>query len=167
MLAFIHAQLCPTLCDPRDCSLPRTSVHGILQAKILDWVAISYSKGSCWPRNWTHIPYVSYIDSSFFNISITREAQLVSKFFVLFIHAPSVSEFLVHNKYSTNTNQWVNRLINELVKLFSKEQNLQINKTWNHGNYLFTLHVTSVFSLCLYKDFFNLPFIWIFWALTI
>ena len=35
------AQLCPTLCNPMDCSLPGSSVHGILQARILEWVAIS------------------------------------------------------------------------------------------------------------------------------
>ena len=38
-------QLCPTLCDPMDCSLPGSSVHGILQARILKWVAISFSRG--------------------------------------------------------------------------------------------------------------------------
>ena len=37
------AQLCPTLCDPVDCSLPGSSVHGILQARILEWVAIPFS----------------------------------------------------------------------------------------------------------------------------
>ena len=39
-------QLCLTLCDPMDCSLPGSSVHGILQARILEWLAISYSRGS-------------------------------------------------------------------------------------------------------------------------
>ena len=38
------AQLCPILCDPMDCSLPAFSVHGILQARMLEWVAISYSR---------------------------------------------------------------------------------------------------------------------------
>ena len=37
------AQLCPTLCDPMDCSLPGSSLHGILQARVLEWVAISFS----------------------------------------------------------------------------------------------------------------------------
>ena len=37
-------QSCPTLCDPMDCSLPGFSVHGILQARTLEWVAISFSK---------------------------------------------------------------------------------------------------------------------------
>ena len=38
------AQSCPTLCDPMDCSLPGSSIHGILQARILEWIAISFSK---------------------------------------------------------------------------------------------------------------------------
>ena len=41
-----HAQSCPTLCDPMDCSLPGSSVHGILQARILEWVATPSSRGS-------------------------------------------------------------------------------------------------------------------------
>ena len=41
----VHAQLCPILCDPMDCSPPGSSVHKILQARVLEWVAISYSRG--------------------------------------------------------------------------------------------------------------------------
>ena len=41
------------LCDPTDCSLPGSSVHGISQARILEWVAISFSRGSSWPRDQT------------------------------------------------------------------------------------------------------------------
>ena len=44
-------QSCPTLCDPMDCSLPGSSVHRILQARILEWVAISYYRGSSQPRD--------------------------------------------------------------------------------------------------------------------
>ena len=44
-------QSCLTLCDPMDCSLPGSSVHGISQARILEWVAISYSRVSSWPRD--------------------------------------------------------------------------------------------------------------------
>ena len=54
-------QLCTALCDPMDCSPSGSSVHGILQARILEWVAIPFSKGSSWPRDRTHISYVSYI----------------------------------------------------------------------------------------------------------
>ena len=43
------------LLRPMDCSPPRSSVHGILQARILEWVAISFSRGSSQPRNWTWV----------------------------------------------------------------------------------------------------------------
>ena len=44
------AQSCPTLCDPMDCSLPTSSVYGILQARILEWIDIPFSRGSSRPR---------------------------------------------------------------------------------------------------------------------
>ena len=47
------AQSCPTLCDPMVCSPPGSSVHGILQARILKWVALPFSRGPSWPRDWT------------------------------------------------------------------------------------------------------------------
>ena len=50
-----------SLCDPTDCSLPGSSVHGIFQARIMEWVAISYSKGSSRSRDRTCIPWVSWI----------------------------------------------------------------------------------------------------------
>ena len=51
-------QSCPTLCDPMDYSMPDSSVLGIFQARILEWVAISFSRGSSWPRDWTsHLHY--------------------------------------------------------------------------------------------------------------
>ena len=52
-------QSCLTLCDPMDCSLPGSSVLGILQARILEWVAMPSSRGSSQPRDRTHISYVS------------------------------------------------------------------------------------------------------------
>ena len=55
------AQLCPTLCNPMDCSLPGSTARWIFQARILKWVAISYAKGSFWPRHRTHIFCISYI----------------------------------------------------------------------------------------------------------
>ena len=55
-------QVCLTLCDPMDHSPPSSSVHGIFQARILEWVAISFSKGSSWPRDWTRVFCVSCTD---------------------------------------------------------------------------------------------------------
>ena len=57
----MSAQWCLTLCDPLDCSPPRSSVHGIFQARILEWVAISCSRGSSWSRDQPHISWVSCI----------------------------------------------------------------------------------------------------------
>ena len=51
-------QSCQTLCDPIDCSLPGSSVHGIFQARILDWVAIFFSRGSSWPRDLAQISLI-------------------------------------------------------------------------------------------------------------
>ena len=48
------AQSCPTLCDPVDCSPPGSSAHGILQSRILEWVAISFSRGSSRPHELQH-----------------------------------------------------------------------------------------------------------------
>ena len=50
------AQSCPTLCDTMDCSLPGFAVRGILQARILEWVTISFSRGSSQPRDQTRSP---------------------------------------------------------------------------------------------------------------
>ena len=64
------AQSCPTLCDPMDCSLPGSSVHGIFQAIVLEWIAISFSRGSSQPRGQTR---VSRIVDWRFTIWATRE----------------------------------------------------------------------------------------------
>ena len=53
MCVFLVVQSCPTLCLLMDCNLPGSSVHGILQARILEWVAIPFSRQSSWPRDWT------------------------------------------------------------------------------------------------------------------
>ena len=59
--ALVCAQSCTALCNPTDCSPLSSSVHGILQAKILEWVAISSSRRSSWPRDLTHVSCVSCI----------------------------------------------------------------------------------------------------------
>ena len=54
-LTLCDAQSCLTLCDPMDCSLPGSSVRGILQARILEWVAFPLSRGSFQPRDQTQV----------------------------------------------------------------------------------------------------------------
>ena len=55
------AKSCLTLCNPVDCSLPGSSAHGILQARILEWVVMPSFRGSTQPRNWTQVSYISCI----------------------------------------------------------------------------------------------------------
>ena len=81
-------QLFLTLCNPVDCSPPGFSVHGILQARILEWIAISSSRGSSWPRDEIR---VSCTANGFFTTWTTREAPMQVKFIL-------VTNFL---KYST------------------------------------------------------------------
>ena len=68
-------QSCPTLCDPMDCSLPGSSLHGILQARVLEWVAISFSRGSSQLRDQTG---VSRIPGRLFNLWATREEVYIN-----------------------------------------------------------------------------------------
>ena len=62
------------LCDPMDCNPAGSSVHEILQARILEWVAISFSRGSSQPRDWTQ---VSLIVGKFFTVRATGEATII------------------------------------------------------------------------------------------
>ena len=57
----VRAQSCPTLCDLMDHNPPGSSVHGILQARILEGVAISFSRASSWPWDWAHVSCASFI----------------------------------------------------------------------------------------------------------
>ena len=72
-----ESRSCSVMSDswqPHDCSLLGSSVHGILQARVPEWLAIPFSRASSWPRDWTH---VSCIAGRFFTVWITREAQLL------------------------------------------------------------------------------------------
>ena len=76
LIRCVHAQLCLTLCNPMDCSPPGSSVHGTLQARIVEWVAISFSGGSSWPRDGTHIPWVSCISRCILHHNASWESPL-------------------------------------------------------------------------------------------
>ena len=75
------AQSCPTLCNPMDCSLPGSSIHRIFQARVLEWVAISFSRGSSWPRDRT---WVSRIVGRCFTIWATRGSPVHLKMIEMF-----------------------------------------------------------------------------------
>ena len=67
-------QSCLTLCDPMDCSLPGSSVHEIFQVRILEWVVISFSRGSSQPRDQTHVPFASCIGRDILYRCVTWKA---------------------------------------------------------------------------------------------
>ena len=67
---MVRAQLCPTLCFPNDHGPPGSSVHGVFHARTLEWVAISYSRASFWPRDWTS---VSCVSRRFFTTALPRK----------------------------------------------------------------------------------------------
>ena len=75
---FVVAKSCPTLCDLMNCSLPGSSIHGISQARILEWVAISSCRVSSWPRDWTWVSSVSCIGRQILYHCATWEALPLS-----------------------------------------------------------------------------------------
>ena len=81
-MKVLVTQSCSTLCDLMDCSLPRSYVHGVFQASIMEWVAISSSRGSSQPRNWTYLLHwqsdflpLSYLGSLCFNYYCCKSLQ--------------------------------------------------------------------------------------------
>ena len=69
------AQSCPTLCVPRDCSLPGSYVHRIFQERILEWVDSSYSRVSSQPRDWSHGSCGSFTGRHILYLCVTWEAS--------------------------------------------------------------------------------------------
>ena len=108
----LFTQSCPTL-QPRGlCIVPGSSVHGILQARVLGWVAISFSRATSQPRDWTH---VSCIVGRFFTVWATRQAHQKAKVAVKFLQQ-CIS--LLHESY-----KWLNALrvcsVAQCVQLFA------------------------------------------------
>ena len=89
-VCVLAAQSCPTLCDPMDCSPPGFSVHGILQARIQEWIAIPFSRGTFPPRDQI---LVSCITGRFFTIWATEKSQVYTE--PLFEFPQSCSKFLL------------------------------------------------------------------------
>ena len=78
------AQSCSTLCDPMDCSQPGSSVRGIFQARRVEWVSISSSRGSFWSKDQTRVSCVSYIAGGFFAWAV-GEPQGIDIYILLYI----------------------------------------------------------------------------------
>ena len=101
------AKSCLTLCDPMDYNLPGSSVHGILQARILEWVAIPFSRGSSHPKDWTWVSctgrWILYHLSHLlcYNFNFHRFVVSIGKVFIscaLLLHPASLINPLIAEK---------------------------------------------------------------------
>ena len=94
----VRAQSCPILCDPMGCSPPGSSVHGIFQARIQQWVAISSSRGSPRPRDRTHVSCIfciRRIPPSHLSLGMGSANKFPSqKFISMWSIASNISSFL-------------------------------------------------------------------------
>ena len=118
-----HAQSCPTLCDPLDCSPPKSSVHGILQARILEWVAISSSMGSSPLRDRTNSLPLSH-QGSLSPLKTNKSSSHLAK--------------LMKEKIAENANKQ-----KELLELTEKCENPKTLKLWDYSR--FTLSIKRNF----------------------
>ena len=116
------AQSCPTFYNRMDCSPPGSSLHGILQERILEWVAIFFSRGSSWPKDWT---LVSGIAGRFFTIWATRKALDKSLKWDGFKN--SVRTILITNPEAMRTHQWGKRMNDRARKKLTLGRMLSIS----------------------------------------
>ena len=131
------AQSCPTLCDPVDCSLPGFSVHGILQARVLEWVTISFSRGSSWPRDWT---WASRIGGRHFNLWATRDNSAHND-----THKPSVTSRTLWGHLISAPCNW-----NSSVEAGRSASNMAYSHGWRvvTGYWFLSTQASLMGSLC-------------------
>ena len=88
----LKVKSCPTLCDPVDCSLPGSPLHGIFQAIVLEWIAISFSRGSSRPGDRTR---VSCIVDRRFTVWATRAVQAIREALIRETNLDGISFLLI------------------------------------------------------------------------
>ena len=135
---------CPTLCNSMDWSIPGFSVHGILQARVPEWVAITFSRESSQPRDWTR---VSRIAGRFFTIWATREVQVQCKHFINSCQFAAHSSFAFFELseilfFKNIFHQWLVEFMD--VELIDTESHLYMKRMWKLI-YLINLVYTDVF----------------------
>ena len=99
------SQSCLILCDPMDCSLSGSSVHGIFQARILQWVAISSSRGSSQPRDGTRISCFSCIAGRFFTTEPHQGSPAMYIYIGISIYLPTYLPTCLSTYYTRRSNQ--------------------------------------------------------------
>ena len=122
-MKVLATQSCPALCNPTDCSPPGSSVHGILQARILEWVAIPFSRGSSWPRDRTQVSHIAgrlpfeLPRKPLLWYSILKLSQIINlnKCFILASPAKIISNSKCRGSYQINFSLRVGALTNFFV----------------------------------------------------
>ena len=122
-------QSCLTVWDPMDCSLPGSSVYGIFQARILEWVAISSSRGSSWPRDWTR---VSCIGRQMLYHWATREAHATIVIEITSINVGSLQK-LLDEEHPMGKAKWPHFSKYNLFSQEEKENKLGLNNGSQDG----------------------------------
>ena len=130
----VNAQLCMTLCHPMDCSPPGSSVHGILQARILEWVATSSSKGSSRPRDQN---CVSYIGRRILYQWTAWEANIHTHIKYFGMEFPKTTEKIFTNMYP---------------RLFSNEKEYEIWRAALQANALVSYTVWYLLSIYFFRS---------------
>ena len=101
-----------------DCNLPGSSIHGIFQAKILEWVAISFSRRSSQPRDWTHI---SLLVGRHFTIWATKEVSQ-HKF-----HLKTRLELTIERSYQTHSHNMYFKITRLVRRFLLKRRNMSLS----------------------------------------
>ena len=135
-------QSCLTLCDHMDYSLPGSSVRGILQARILEWVAISFTRGSSRPRLHT---WVSCIAGSFFTVWATREAQKYIQCVKTVIHSNLMYEHHLE-EYGTVVTHSSDLLPPSFIPFWNKQKTIATTKNLETFNcfYIWSNEIINV-----------------------
>ena len=97
--AYIHFQSCPTLCNPMDCSLPGSCVHGIFQAIVLEWIAMSFSRESSQPRDQTCVFCISCIGRWILYHWATWKTHICVCVYMQFNNKESLEKFTCYNDF--------------------------------------------------------------------
>ena len=121
------AQSCPTLCDAIDYSLPGSSVHGIFQAIVLEWIAISFSRGSSQPRAQTQ---VSRIVDRYFTVWATREVLYT----YIYIYINRVTVLYTWQECNFVNQLYFNNTYRYILKAVSCEFQFYLESYWGLWN---------------------------------
>ena len=120
-------QSCPTLCNLMDCSPAGSSVHGISQARILEWVAISFSRGSSLPRDQTRISYISALAGRLF----TTDQCIVFFFLINFYWSKVDLQGCVCTSFF-NSCRRTSAHWSSAGLLYSEQTSLSCTQLWRH-----------------------------------